>query len=414
MRISLCFCFMYLCIISVAQDIRQAYQEGTQAYKDGNYELFRDRMFFIDSLRPNYPAIVYNLAAGYALTNRPSKSIEKMNQYILMNATKKFRDDTDFQSIVKTPPFSSIEEKQKELNEIKAPKRIVSHDILSSHPESITYAKKEKAFYIGGVRDGDIWKIPLNGKPIRWIKSTENSWSVMGTKVSPDNKYLWVCTSSLTNYSSFEESKKGYASVLQYDLKSRERLQTFTKSGNHNFGDLVIDKKGNVYISDGSANKIYHINKEKNALEEFIDLSKIAFNLQGLTFDEAQEHLYVSDYIDGIYKLNLLSKVVNKLEITTNNILLKGIDGLYYKNGYLIGLHNGTNPNRVVKYQLSNDQNKIISKTTLAQAGELGEPTQGVWIKNDFHFIMNSPWGDYNQEGEFIPKTNTLLIGIVQ
>ncbi|MEQ6166487.1 hypothetical protein AAOE16_04780 [Ekhidna sp. MALMAid0563] len=400
--------------VSSSQSLRELYQKGLKAYEEKNYEEFREKMATIDSMRPNYPAVVYNLAGGYALTGNAEMSIKVLNKYILMDAVQDFTKDQDFQSILDHTDFLKIQEKQKELSVTIEPAETRTYPAIESHPESITYYKKHKAYFVGGVRDGNIWKIKEDEVPQLWVESPKNSWSVMGLEVSSDNKVLWACTSSMSNYAEYNQSEEGYASVLKYDLKNGKLLETFALPGGHNFGDLIIDDKGNVFISDGIANKLYWISEDDQQLEEFADLSKQIFNLQGLTFDADQKNIYLSDYIDGIYKLNLESRKATKLRIEKDDILIKGIDGLYFDDDSLIGMHNGTNPNRVVRYFLSADGNSLTGKETLVQAGSLGEPTQGTWINGSLHFIMNSPWGAYDQDGNFNPEGESVIIGVIE
>ncbi|WP_420318360.1 TPR end-of-group domain-containing protein [Ekhidna sp.] len=396
-----------------SQSLRELYQEGAAAYETKDFELFKKRMYSIDSMRPNYPAVVYNLAAGYALTGEKEKSIDVLSKYILMDATQDFGNDEDFKSLLNDPDFIRIVGQQVELTRDLEISQKISFPILSSHPESITYSEDSKTYYLGGVRDGGIFKIK-NNKVELFAESAKNSWCVMGLEIAPNDKVLWVCTASMNNYQNYNQKEEGYSSVLKYDLKAGELLETYALPGGHVFGDLITDKKGNVYISDGTSNKLYWISKEKNELEEFVDLSGRVFNLQGLSFDDDQKNIYLSDYIEGIYKLNMESKKVIKLEIEVEDVLIKGIDGLYFIDNSLIGLHNGTNPNRVIKYTLSSDQRAIIGKNILAQGGSLGEPTQGVWIDGQLHFIANSPWGAYDQDGNFNPEGETVVIGIIK
>lgn len=409
--------FILLTIVAFtgsSQGLRELYQQGVQAYEQKNYELFKEKMYTIDTMRPNYPAVVYNLAGGYALTGNKEMSIQVLNKYILMDATQDFTQDKDFETILGLPDFAKIQDKQRTLTETIETKNSIEFPILNAHPESITYSTKQKSFFIGGVRDGNIWKIQDGKEPILWAESPKNSWSVMGLEVSPDGKTLWACTSAMSYYSEYDQNQEGFASVLKYDLKNGKLLKTFALPGGHNFGDLIADEEGNIYISDGTANMLYWISNETSELELYADLSKTVFNLQGLTFGASQNELYLSDYIDGIYLFDLNTKQAQKLQIEADDILIKGIDGLYYDNGSLIGLHNGTKPNRVVKYELSKDGKKIISKIVLAQGGKLGEPTQGVWIEGRFHFIMNSPWGSYDRDDNFNPEGTNLKIGIIE
>ncbi len=400
--------------LGYSQSLRALYQEGVKAYEANNYELFRDKMEQINNMRPNYPAVVYNLAGGYSLTGSNEMALKTLNQYILMDAITDFTQDSDFKSLIGETQFEKLLKKRELLSSPIKVDQAYSFPVLYAHPESITYSQDQKSFFIGGVRDGAIWKVQPNEEPILWAKSEKNSWSVMGLQVSQDEKFLWACTAAMSNYQNFEQHEEGYASVLQYSLSSGELLQTYALPGGHNFGDLIVDRKGNVFISDGVANKLYWVEARSKKLEEFYDLSDEVFNLQGLTFGEKENEIFLSDYIDGIYKLDLKDKSLIKLDVKSDKILIKGIDGLYYRDGSLIGLHNGTKPNRIVKYFLSEDRSSILSKKVVSQADILGEPTQGVWIQEKFYYISNSPWASYDPDGNFTPSEKNLIIGVIE
>lgn len=406
--IAISFC----CLTTInGQSIRDLYQEGLKAYEEKNYELFKEKMFTIDTMRPNYPAVVYNLAGSYSLTGELDKSIQTLNKYILMDASPDFTKDADFNAVKGTSGFNEIQKMQQELSKEIPVQKVVEWKALSSHPESITYSKKQKSYFIGGVRDGNIWKVEEGKDPVLWAASESSSWSVMGLEVSLDNKYLWACTAAMENYESFSQNDKGFSSVLKFDLKSGKCVAKYTLADGHIFGDLIIDSKGKIYVSDGQANTLYTVNEENEQIEVFKDLSKTIFNLQGLTFNKDQTSIYLSDYIDGIYKLDLDTKEISKVAIQNDQVLLKGIDGLYFSDNSLIGLHNGNTPNRVVKYPLNKNGDTIIGKKIISQAGVLGEPTQGVFVNGQFHYISNSPWGAYDKDGNFNPSSENLIIG---
>lgn len=410
MRKSILLILIALSSIAYSQSIRDLYQEGMNAYEEKNYALFKEKMYSIDTMRPNYPAVVYNLAGSYALTGELDKSIETLNKYILMDASQDFTKDADFDALKNEEGFLALQKKQAELSDEISTHKAFEWPLQSSHPESITYSKKEKSFYIGGVRDGSIWKINKKNETELWAPSGENSWCVMGLEVSPDSKFLWACTAAMENYSDYTENDQGFSSVLKFDIKTRKCLAKYALPDGHIFGDLIIDKKGKVYVSDGTANKIYTVNEKQEKLEEFKDLSSTIFNLQGLTFNNDQTSIYVSDYIDGIYQIDLTTKAINKLKINAADVLLKGIDGIYFTNNSLIGLHNGHTPNRVVKYLLSDKGDRIIGCEVISQAGILGEPTQGVFVNGELYYISNSPWADYDKEGNFNPSSDKLII----
>ncbi len=397
---------------SHSQSIRELYQAGLKAYDEKDYQVFKEKMYSIDTMRPNYPPVVYNLAGGYALTGELDKSIETLKKYILMNATQDFTEDEDFAALIETEAFQDIVKQQKDLTEEMPVEVAYQFPILQSHSECITYSNKQKSFFLGGVRDGKIWKIEDGKEPEVWAESPENSWAVMGLDISKDGKTLWACTSAMDNFESLREEDKGKASVLKYDLKKGTLLETFAVPTNHVFGDMITDSNGNVFISDGVENKLYWVSEEKGELEVFADLDNEIFNLQGLTFNQDESAMYLSDYIDGIYRLDMTTRETQKLSVP-GDVLLKGIDGLYFRENMLVGMHNGTIPNRVIKYRLDENGTGILSKEVVAQAGVLGEPTQGTFVDNKLYFISNSPWPSYDREGNFNPDKKSIVIGAV-
>jgi sugar lactone lactonase YvrE len=409
-RSALLLTALFYSTITFGQTIRELYQQGLKAYDEKNYQTFLEKMNSIDSMRPNYPPVVYNMAAGYALTNNVDQSIESLRKFIQMDATKNFAADSDFVSLLDHPKFERVK-KEQELASMEMPtKEAFNVSIKNSHPESITYSKKLKSYLIGGVRDGKIWKVTEGEDPTIWAESPDNSWAIMGLDISPNEKILWVCTSAMNNYEGLTEEDNGKVCVLKYDLKKGTLLETFVLPPNHVFGDLITDSKGNVYISDGTANQLYWISEENGKLELFADLNETLFNLQGLTLNKDETAIYLSDYIDGIYRITIQNKQLEKVE--TKGVI-KGIDGLYFINNALIGLINGTNPNRIVRYVLDEKGMKIIRHETRTQGGILGEPTQGCFVDDNFYFIANSPWGAYDREGNFTTDEETIVIGIL-
>lgn len=404
------FVLLFSILNLFSQSLGELFQQGTEAYQRKDFQSFKRYLMKFDSLRPNYPPVVYNLATAHALLDEKPLALERLHQFILMNATHPFEEDADFASLKTEDAFNDLIQKRKSLN-TEIPVDIWKKAaILDSHPEAITYTRKLNGFLIGGVRDGKIWLLKEGQAPVVWAESPTDSWAVMGLDVSPDEKLLWVCTSAIKNFEGLEEDQEGNVSILKYDLKRKILLETFKLSGHHTFGDLITDEKGNVYISDGKANHVYYLTP-KNEIRLLADLSKELYNLQGICLNKSGTHLFLSDYIGGIYRLNIDSKELQKLT-TSDEVLLKGIDGLYYQEGSLIGVHNGTKPNRVIRYFLDDSDTYLTNKEVISQGGLLGEPTQGAFVNRRFYYLANSPWGAYDKNGQFNPKEKQLIIGI--
>ncbi|MEQ8425102.1 MAG: hypothetical protein RIA63_10355, partial [Cyclobacteriaceae bacterium] len=163
------------------------------------------------------------------------------------------------------------------------------------------------------------------------------------------------------------------------------------------FGDLILNKQGEVFVSDGVSNTILKVNETTGQLDSFFK-SEEFWNIQGITFSDDEKYLFISDYIKGPFRLEIATKKLIMLELETPQSL-KGVDGmLFYKNS-LIAIQNGVSPLRVSRYYLNQEQNKIIDCKIIDRAHPaFGEPTIGSLNGSTFYFVANSLWGAYDKE----------------
>ncbi|MEQ8573871.1 MAG: hypothetical protein RIB63_07405, partial [Fulvivirga sp.] len=268
------------------------------------------------------------------------------------------------------------------------------------HPEGMAYDSRTEDFYFGGVNKRNVVKYSQDGSITELIsfKIDADIFSVMGIEYDEKNKILWACTGSLPEMMDYNDSLKGRSSILALD-KDGNILKKHVFKGNHMFGDLKILVDGTVLISDTGENKIYKttLNTEP---ELWFDLSEKVWNLQGLAMSEQEEYLYLSDYISGLYRIDLKTKEVEKVKLP-KTMSDKGFDGIYFYNNQLIGIQNGVSPNKTWALQLDQSGLDVVNARVIDQALDiLDEPTQGILLVNRFLYIANSPWAHY-KEGQF-------------
>jgi hypothetical protein len=115
------------------------------------------------------------------------------------------------------------------------------------------------------------------------------------------------------------------------------------------------------------------------------------------------KHVFVPDYLRGIGVLEIATKQVRWLS-AGGRFALNGIDGLYFDDGKLIAVQNGTSPERVVAFTLDASLTKIESETIIERStATLADPTHGVVIDNDFYYIANSGWDITDDAGNIKP-----------
>ncbi len=383
------------------------YNDGVAAYQNKNYQKFLENFKTLDSLRSNNAAIMYNLACAYSLTNRKDEALIYLMKYSKINSDTNISEEPDFNNIKSSTGFELILKKIKEQNKLvnNSDTAFVIEE-KDLHPESIAYDDVTQLFYLGSIHKRKIISLNNNGNEKIFIPEKQDGiWAVTGIKINSKDRILWAASAAIPQMNDYEESLNGKTAIFKYDLDSKKLLKKYpapNDSNKHFFGDLAINKNGDVYISDSKYPAIYLIKKKSNRLELFYE-NKNLISLQGLDFVEDNENLFFADYSNGLFKLNLKSKILIQIK-EPDNFSLKGIDGLYFYNNSLIAIQNGVKPKRVTQYFLNANSDKIIKTKIIESANpNFNEPTLGVIVNDDFYFIANSQWGSYNKDGSIFP-----------
>jgi hypothetical protein len=198
----------------------------------------------------------------------------------------------------------------------------------------------------------------------------------------------------MQNYDSTKKS-----AVFKFDLITKRLLKKYTMpiaQPDGTFGDLILNKAQEVFISDSKNNIIWKVNEKTNGLETFFT-SPNFWNIQGIAFSPDEKYLFIADYIKGLFRLTIANLELVQLTNTTN-ASLKGIDGLYYYRGNLVAIQNGVVPARVTRYSLNKEMTSITQLNYIDRAHPaFNEPTLGVLVGSSFYYIANSQWGSYEK-----------------
>ncbi|RXR16270.1 hypothetical protein EQG63_11630 [Flavobacterium amnicola] len=394
------FAILLLCFFSVSfgQSLKERYNLSTKAYQDKDFVAFLKLTKELDSLRPSHPTYMYNLACAFALNGKTDESIATLKKYVLMNISVAFEKETDLESIKNTTQYTSLLTLQSELNNPVISS--VKTTILSErdlHPEGLLYLKKSRQWLATSIRNRKIVSFDIaSGKCSDWF-TDDNLYSVLSIKADADEKILWVTASAMPEMKSYTSSMEGKSEVLKIDIKTKKVMQRFALEGNHVLGDLVVDKNGNVFISDSGEAIIFKISND--TLEVWLDLKKEAFNLQGLTFNDKQTEVFIADYLKGILRINVSNPSDRIWLKFPEGTTIKGIDGLVWHKKSLVAIHNGVKPIRLIQYFL-NEANEIINHKVLDNnRPEFNEPALGTLVGNKFYFFSNAPWKAYDKNG---------------
>jgi hypothetical protein len=271
--------------------------------------------------------------------------------------------------------------------------------------ESVAYDPTTQIFYVSSVHKRKIVSLDKNGARKTFADERDGLWSVLGMKVDAKRRHLWVASSAFPQMTNFKKEEEGSAGVFKYDLNTGRLIKKYVlpnASAQHAFGDLTLNSRGQVFVTDSMTPAIYLIRPQKDELELFLENANFA-SPQGLAFSDDENHLFMADYARGIFDIEVKTKQVVRLAPPAN-ATLHGIDGLYFYKGTLIGTQNGVNPNRIIRVSLSPDRKRLTGFAVLEANNPLfDEPTLGVIVKDTFYFIANSQWEKVDNRGQLAP-----------
>lgn len=391
--------YLYFLLFSVgllAQSQKEIYLASTKAYQEKDYLTFLKLTKQLDSLRPSHPTYTYNLACAYALNNKHEESFAQLKESLLANSQVSFENEADLEVLRNSNGYSQLIAFKAKLNErVVSSESFVELSEKDLHPESLLYFKKSKTWLANSIRSKKIVSFDAKtGKCTDWF-TDENLYSVFAMKADKDEKFLWITTSAIPEMKGYNSSLEGKSEILKIEIKTKKVIKRFSAQGNHVFGDLIINDKGDVFLSDSGEALIYQIKNDE--LSIWLDLKKEAYNLQGITFGTTQNEIFIADYLKGILKIDTQNTSNRNWIRLPEGFSQKGIDGLLYYKNSLITLQNGVKPHRITQLLLNGDNSIVDFKIIDHNRSEMIEPTNGIIKDDTFYFIGNSPWSFYDK-----------------
>ena len=389
---------------SQLDSLNSYYTQGIEASKVGDSLTYYHYFDLANKIRPNHPGILYHLGNAAMKIGNEESCINALTNLIKNNVGIDFESE-NYRHFKNVNGFDQISELKNNLSKEVNVLQLKLQSPISDHIESIAYNPKDGSYYFGSVNSRSFWKRTEKGEESIILSSKNNDriYAVMGLAVDDKNQILWACTAALPQISGFTEGLEGHSSIIKIDLKSNTILMTYEFNNGNAFGDIKL-YNSIPYVSDGGSNNIYYLEGEE--FRKLLPENNGFINLQGIDF--GNDKIYASDYIRGLFEIDLQSKSINKLDVF-RDYPERGIDGVYFNDSHLYLTQNGTNPMRVFDLELK-VKNQPILKVLIQNNSQLGEPTQGTIVNGKFQFIANSSWANYSDDNSFTGNENGVVV----
>jgi sugar lactone lactonase YvrE len=258
-------------------------------------------------------------------------------------------------------------------------------------PEGLAVDADQRVFYMGSMHRKKILKFALNEQVSDFVKQDVYDLSpVGGVHVDTTDHSIWAAT---------DAGEKHRPELLHFDAQGRllERYQSPGKMP-HDLNDFVLRGAREIFATDTEGHHVYRFDRVLHAFRD-IKLWRPVFYPNGITLSGDGKLLFIADML-GVIRVDLDTYESADVDPGPHNTLC-GIDGLYWHNGEFLGVQYGTGEYRVVRWWLSPDERRAVSKEILEYGTDLvSDPTTGAIFGGNFYYIANT--GIYNLENDKI------------
>ena len=288
---------------------------------------------------------------------------------------------------------------------------ICSLPILDMMPEDISFDQSASSFLMSSIRHHRLYQVrlPDNGNGTCTaeelpLDDEARHWPMSAVSWDSRRNLIWATASALRGFSDVSEADAGKTALFAIDRQSGKVVRRFDLSTSDpaGFGDMYLARDGTVYVSDNIGGGLYRVRGDVRSAS----LEKIAdglFSPQTPALAADGKRLFVADYSTGIAIIDLRKPAASRLEYLPHpdDVAVTGLDGLYGFGNSLIGIQNGTEPERIMRFRLNRQQTRIISAQVIEQSTQrLGEPTHAVLVGRRFYVSANVGWDKVDDRGQ--------------
>ena len=394
---------------------RALLREAAVAAKAGDVTTVMAKLEAARALRPDYPRVLNNLARCYLQAGRVDDAMVQLREMAAMGLSMDVARDEAFTALRSRPDFTALVNAFAANVPAPSPGNVALElPAMTGIVEGFAIHTTTRESYFSDVHNRCIWYRDASGDQAVMKKFSADADGLQGVfalKIDPEHNILWASCSAVPEMKDYSAANRGQAFLAAYSLASRRLLKTYPLPADdheHVLGDFIIAADGTLYASDSSAPVIWRLVPGATALEKWLSHDDFV-SLQGLAFSANGRELYVSDYANGLWRINLASKAAQLLSAPAHTTLF-GIDGLYAVPDGLLAVQNGINPQRVIRITLGPDGVPTAVKPLSTPDPATSDLALGQVIDGHFDFVGNSGWALFEKPTATpAPRTVALL-----
>jgi sugar lactone lactonase YvrE len=367
---------------------------AVKAYQAKDYKTFLADERKALALEPENPRVIYNTACGEALNGNAKGAVELLEQLLARKLDLGAATDGDFAGIRNTAEWAQFEAR---LADLRKPVVRSTVGFKIDEPRllatGMAFDATKGDFYIASARGRKILRRTKNGKVTDFVHEAQDGFLCgAGLAVDGPRNLLYASTSGVPFMKGATKEDDGRAGLFAFDLKTGKTVRKVWLAGDgqkHFLNNLAVDRAGNVYVSDSLNSGIYLLRRDGSTLEVIAPPTMFQGS-QGLALSEDEKTLFVGDFVDGLWALDLATKTKRRIP-TPADAYLVGLDGLAKTSDGFVTVQLQVQPRRVVRLHLDAQWQRVTSVEVLeSNHPEYDAPIHGTIAEGAFWYVADS------------------------
>ena len=274
--------------------------------------------------------------------------------------------------------------------------------------DGMTYAPASRQLFLAGIHTGKITALSATGT--RDVVTFRAGVAAYGLGLR-DGK-IWATTAATRQTKGYDSKSSIVSKIVEIDPANGQVIASFADQPDGQFGHLLLGRD-DLYVIDSNHGSVLRLNGYQGTLQSLVPEGYMDSPM-GLAENADASVLIVSDFISGLYRIDLVAGSMQRLLPPDGGSTL-GFSSISVYGHDLIGIQNGFKPNRVVRLRMSDDWSQIVSEETVLRSDKaLSQPTQGVISADQFIFVAQSQWSNMDDHGNAIkPDPAPTVVGAI-
>ncbi len=373
------------------------------------------------ALRPFNPDFKFSLVKAFAQQDKKSEAYNTLIEMQKAGLSYPLGDLEGFDKIKNTKVYDYIEENMLKNGEAFGEGKAVfevSHHYSGMLFENLAYDATAQRFLLGSTRAGSVYQYTEQGGFEEFIKPgdpNQGPWGIVDLVVDEAGDLLWTSSATMPHYNGTTQANFGNAMISKFKLSTGELLNNFAMQRTNQpllFSALHLTAGQNLYFINAFNSQVFKISKNSEQVEPVKAIPTLT-SIKAITSNTDESILYVSDFEQGLFVINMETKQVAPL-VRSNAGFFAGINDLFYDGGDLVAIQSGVKPARVMRFVLKQDlfiQNMFPIEASNPTFKTLGN---GTLAGDHVYYAANSQWEKIDVLGRLLPEQSWEPLSIMK